>query len=176
MGGCAKQVSCTEAFRDDQNGVSSVQETCRPGLYWIQRGVYVALSQGNLTFVLLRDCLEELRWEYVLDLLSGTLKGCGEHICAIYYWQASQRNSHVIWNPGVVGGTGRGLIPARLRGMLSAHGARSQLNRLFAGRPHRVTWWDMPNPTIKARLWQWALGGENTCYQGSTGGCIPVTT
>lgn len=182
MGSCAKQMSCTEAFRDDQNGVSSVQETCRPGLYWIQRGVYVALSQGNLTFVLLRDCLEELRWEYVLDLLSGTLKGCSEHICAIYYWQASQRNSHVIWNPGVVGGTGRGLIPAKLGGMLSAHHARSQPNRLFAGGPHRVTWWDMPNPTIKARLWQWALGehtyvlGEHTYYQGSPGGCIPVTT
>ena len=63
------------------------------------------------------DCLEELHREYVFDLLSGTLKGCDEHVCAVYYWQALQRNSHFIWNPGVVWGTGRGLTLAKLQGM-----------------------------------------------------------
>lgn len=77
----------------------------------------MALSQGNLTFVLLhrtalRNCVGN-----TFDLFSGILKGCDEHVCAVYYWQASQRNSHFIWNPGVVWGTGRGLIPAKLQGM-----------------------------------------------------------
>lgn len=63
---------------------------------------------------LAQDCPEEWHQEYVFDLLNGTLKGCDEHVCAVYYWQALQRNSHFIWNPGVVWGTGRGLIPAKL--------------------------------------------------------------
>lgn len=61
-GGCAKQMNCTEGLRDNWNGTSSVQQTCRSGLHWIQRGVHVALGQGNLTFVLphrtaLRSCV-----------------------------------------------------------------------------------------------------------------------
>lgn len=99
------------------------------------------------------NCPEELPREYVFDLLSGTPKGCDEHICAAHYWQASQRNSHFIWNPGVVCATGKGLIPAKLQGMWSAHGACSQPNTLFASRLCRVTWWDMPSPMIKAGLW-----------------------
>lgn len=79
-----------------------------------------------------QDCPKEKCRKYTLMCLVELFKGSDEHLCAVYYWQASQRNFHFIWNPGVVWGTGRGLISAKLQGMWSAHGACSQPNSLFA--------------------------------------------
>lgn len=90
---------------------------------------------------------------YVFDLFSGTLKGCDERGYAFYYWQVLQRNSHFIWNPGVVWGIGGGLMPAELQGMWSAHNPCSQSNTQFANGVCHITWWDMRSPEIKAGLY-----------------------
>lgn len=97
-------------------------------------GAHVVESQGSLTFVLLhrtapRKCVGNTRLMCLVELWRAVMN---THICAVYYWQASQRNFHFIWNPGVVCGTGRGLISAKFQGMWSAQGACSQPNRLFA--------------------------------------------
>lgn len=125
-----------------------------------------------------QDCPKEMSRKYAFDVFSGTLKGCDEHVCAVYCWQASQRNFHFIWNPGVVWGTGRGLVSAKLQGMWSAQGARSQPNTLFANGcvmsldgTCQVLWWKLDCDT---KLLMENVHFSRTLDHGSLVHCILV--
>lgn len=69
-GGCAKQMNCTEGLRDNRAAGLYIRDSLNA------EGSTCGTGPGKSHLCTpTQDCLEELCSEYVLDLLSETLKG-----------------------------------------------------------------------------------------------------